>query len=1170
MDPEGVRDIFYAESAIFLHYGVREAIKALPFRARSLDSRFVGVQLPLTRRLPRRLDIVYQQYPGLHAMDAVVLADIDPTVFDADDLQNLAACVEAGGGLLLLAGPNSFSRAQRNWGALREVLPVDIPLQTNRKTKLWNDPLPEAERAELPVAVGAPHPVTRGIVPALGQVSTLHPMTVREGAQVLATAGGAPLLVAREYGRGRVLVVGASPDGTPEDLFASPGWPGLLMQGLTWLMGRQADLMIERCNLDASPLAAGQSRSFTVEVGAEAPGPFAARAAASQADPGWLSAGREAQYGEETAVPVSWQECRARVDFTPPAPGRWRLCIEVSGEGWANTRAVDFDATTPANLRLRTRNGKYVLAPGWTLPLHLWANGDARGTLVIVDFDGNDVLRREGVSAGPLDVELPELEPGEYQAIAEMGGETACLRFQVVMPLQRIGLTFAAPGGHGQSEERVRWGYEYFRERGFNAFGGSLRAWPDAPGLDGPRQGEYAAYLAQRDGFDVWGEYLGAAVLSTHAHYGDEGTKTTRPCVLSPEYPEAVRAALAEKHRGASAVPRAASIEILDEPHLLRANVCHCDHCRAAYRARFGYDMPDWDEAIAARDRRTRDYFEWVVDYAGEAFRQGWAIWKSLGRGPCLHHVVCAIGNGHLNAQHAIAEDLAWVEHADFFEFDCYNYMYPHWRPFGKLRWNEFHYMFGHFRFLALRNGQRMGFFIQVTDRDVPAKPYDPLRAPSETLYAALGGGAKAFHLMAQGGFTFSQNCREEKFDTFAGDIKKVLRAAPLLDRAESPRSHVAMTFPFHDRLYRTPPHYLPEGYIGLGFYTADHKPYDTIWPNHKSPINLAELLFRVFGETDVVDQRAFHEGALDHYQGFVLNTTDYITGEDARAVARFVEEGGVLLCDHVPGHFTDGAACDLLAPLFSGQPRHFYRDITLTGSTYGKGKTLLISGDLNELYTRSIEEDDPVLRDLLEETVRGFFFDAGLRPHVLSTNPEIEVNLLQTPDTRVLVAVNHADTRQASRLVLYAPPFPIAQVRDLVTMERLAFTGSATAVEIAVELDEREGVILGCYPAAPVESAIRLNRTRFTAGERLYFSVELTDERGTPARGDQVVEVRVTDPRGDEHKQFGGLRCAANGILRIEAPLAVNARPGEWTITAFDRFTTRQETATFHVDPAK
>ena len=47
MDPEGIREVFYAECGASGDYGVRTAMRALPFPSRWEESYFVGVHLPL-------------------------------------------------------------------------------------------------------------------------------------------------------------------------------------------------------------------------------------------------------------------------------------------------------------------------------------------------------------------------------------------------------------------------------------------------------------------------------------------------------------------------------------------------------------------------------------------------------------------------------------------------------------------------------------------------------------------------------------------------------------------------------------------------------------------------------------------------------------------------------------------------------------------------------------------------------------------------------------------------------------------------------------------------------------------------------------------------------------------------------------------------------------------
>ena len=630
MDPEGVRQVFLAECGSAADYGIRRALRALPFAARFTESFFYGVHLPLTRPLPKRLDVTLQQHVGLHACDAVVLADIDPVIFDADDLLNLLAYVEAGGGLLLAGGPNSFCNAQRNWGPLREALPASFMIGPTRRTRLWNAPPPTEEQiAPEPVLLVDEHPLGRGLCGELGTTAHLHAVQPEPDASVVAAAAGKPVVVAGRFGQGRVLMVSAYPGPGEGCMFGSPAWADLLRQGLAWLMGRDEDLVIEGCDMRDEPMPVGQERAMTVQFDSAVAPDTRVKPWVRRADPGWLSVGREPQYAEECEQEFLSNECRAAFHFAPSQPGLYEVGIEASGKDWANVRMVEVRVRSETDLRLSSSNGEYTFAPGQSFRLDLHANGTTQARLRIVDFDGNEVWLRDDVGSGPVEIPIPQWELGEYEVIAETDDDRAQLRFCVTRPLRQIGFSFVA-NASGPTEERVRWWFDYFRSRGFDAFATSLPEETHAA-PSGFRPAAFQHYLVQREGLELWGEYLGAALLSTHSHYGEEGSNPTRPCVFSPEYGQALRDLLEPKFRAAASLPRMASLEILDEPHLMRPNVCRCDYCLQRYRERFGEEMPTWDEALASRDQQTSNYFEWVVDYAAEAFRTGHETWKSFG-----------------------------------------------------------------------------------------------------------------------------------------------------------------------------------------------------------------------------------------------------------------------------------------------------------------------------------------------------------------------------------------------------------------------------------------------------------------------------------------------------------------------------------------------------------
>jgi len=1140
MDPEGVRQVFIAEPRHETCSGVREAVRSLPFPARFRQSYCCGLNVPLTYPLPKRLDLELQQFTPMHRYDAIVLAGIDPVLLDADDLLNLLAYVQRGGGLMLIGGTLAFGNAQRGFGPLDAALPGRPALRPDT-------------RGEAEVRLCGSAPITRGLSGGLGRVSVVQALDVKPTAQVVAEANGMPLVVYGTYGAGRVVMVAtfANPD-QKDNMFLAPAWGELARQALSWLMKRDGDLVIERAEMDRTPMQAGESRTFVLELSPDATKPIGARATARLADEGWLAAGREPIWGEAREIPVRLDGERVECELGGETKGLHLVRIEVSGPGWANVREAQVEVRTPAALKLRTRREFQVTAPGRQMIFDIASEAaPAPCTLRVLDFDGQEVFRAEAEAPGSVGFEVPQLETGPYEAVAERDGEQARVRFLVTAPLRELGLTVVSMVNFAHPEDRTEEFYEYHRDRGFNGFSTQLHL--DDPDSAQAKACRYAPYLAQRDGHVVWGEYADVRLLSTHGHQYAEGTHPTRPCLNTPEHATALRELLERNHRAAYDIPRMASLEILDEPHIYRGDVCRCEVCLKLFEQKHGHPMPTWDEAVDYCDQRTRDFFDWVVGYATEAFRMGYEIWRTFPKGPMLHHVLSQMGSCRQNIRTAVANDLPWSPHADFLEFDCYNYQFGHWRCNDVLRFAEFHYHSGEFRALSLRNKQPLGFFIQLTDWDAPTAPLDPAKSSSELFYSAIGAGAKYFHMMASEVFAMNLNGREERFEALAEDIKKAQRAAPLLSRGQSPRRHVAMMIPYYDHMYRPADHYLPEGYVGLGFYGYDERPYDTTWPYHIPPFNVAELLFRSFGELDTLFDSALAEGALDDYEALLIPGTEYLPDEAVKPILKFVERGGALLCDRVPHHLTGGKETDALEALFTGQDQIFWGDMKVRYCTYGKGKTLLFSQELQEVYSSSIEQNQPTLRYLLKDTIKNFLFGCGIRPHARSSNYEIEADVLLTDETIVLVVVSHAEDKQRSRITLYRPPVPVRYAFDLVTMQEHEISHTEEGIEINVELGEREGLILGLYAQKPTTAALEADGS---GEDRLAFSATLLDARGKPARGDHVVEVEVTDPAGERRINHSGLRCTTNGVLRVDEPFAINARRGTWTVSVFDRYT--------------
>lgn len=148
--------------------------------------------------------------------DAYILGDLDSTALGDELLEKLAAELEKGKGLIALGGYHSFGPGGYRNTPLRDVLPVEM----DRLARQDFD-LPYVERWHVPgplvMLPARPHPVTtlatesenpsvwRKLKPLTG-ANRWSGVKAIPGVQVLAESpDGVPLLVAGEYGRGRVL-----------------------------------------------------------------------------------------------------------------------------------------------------------------------------------------------------------------------------------------------------------------------------------------------------------------------------------------------------------------------------------------------------------------------------------------------------------------------------------------------------------------------------------------------------------------------------------------------------------------------------------------------------------------------------------------------------------------------------------------------------------------------------------------------------------------------------------------------------------------------------------------------------------------------------------------------------------------------------------------------------
>ncbi len=151
------------------YYRIEDALRSLPQKPQIHLARFRGLHLPLSG-FPATRD-------ALFGFDAVVMVDVDPYVVTPEQMRWLTDYVASGGGLLFVAGPNTFGRSVGFGPGMKKLLPVEFaahcaPRRFGRA----------AQRA-------GRHPVVDGVPERLGDACTGYPLKPKPDAQVLLRCG---------------------------------------------------------------------------------------------------------------------------------------------------------------------------------------------------------------------------------------------------------------------------------------------------------------------------------------------------------------------------------------------------------------------------------------------------------------------------------------------------------------------------------------------------------------------------------------------------------------------------------------------------------------------------------------------------------------------------------------------------------------------------------------------------------------------------------------------------------------------------------------------------------------------------------------------------------------------------------------------------------------------
>ncbi|NSW56592.1 MAG: hypothetical protein HPY44_11290 [Armatimonadetes bacterium] len=1029
------------------------------------------------------------------------------------------------------------------------------------------------------------HPVFNAIADRFGPVSTVRDLDPKPGSQVLARVAGQPVLLARELGQGRVLLINTV--GKRGGIGTGEMADDLLCTSLLWLGKRaepvrfgSAEYLPETVPID------GQVRPYLRLLRADPQSPVELRVSVEYADRHTL----EQEAGElsplRTTVDGNGLEGEIRLlDYR--AEGTLVFTATMSDEEGNVTFRRDWqsEATNPVNIALSVPGNRTVTAEGFQIDFAGTRQGDLpEGAQIVAwveDPSGRELAR---IAPAPREdrfdwsYRVPNLAEGEYRLRTRVSTaegkilDESALTFHVV-PRLDLGdfypTTMRLSPFSTFDQAAIEAEIEAIIAHGFNTLtfsGRRLRTGPNAV-LD------FAEDYAQRRGMAVSYSFQGDFSLLN---------RDTPPpvSVYSPEYSAALRPVIEKAVETCRRVPRLLNVQgYMDEPFQVGGNTFDDrPPAREEFRRRYGIEMPTREEAM-------KDPALWLkyVDFWSDGFAAGWRqsyamvkelypdFWVELTHDS--HNTFGAAGNG-FRGSWAVDDVFHWGAPFDSVNYDIYPYLSTDFRR-GKFRdpmvprIAGIHMAFAQMRNLAYTYEKKLGFWVESGWGGKLAPESDLRRftwSPRELTYTAIAAGCDYLN-------TFWGIPEDPRWwQTHGETMNEVKAVAPLLTRSKVPQAKAAFLFP------RTQHVLLQEEYWNV--------------------MVALEAFRRAYGDLDCIHEDQLAQGKLDQYAILCLFDVHLMKRASAETIRAWCEKGGFLLADEVPsldelkrplgifeqlfgvtgsaevreGPFViSGSPATGEVPRLWGLRSYTSGDATPSRETAGgapvwfqrqagEGSARLLNLPLKDCYFHALAQSDTSpdaagILGLINAATAGM-----PAPNVASNNPEIEAAVRQTEQgTTLLFVINHEGQDPVTTVqVNCAPPGCIA--RDLVSGERVATEGE---YRLMLECPWGTTRLIGLFPSDPSGVAIVGLPETAQAGETVAYTVEVG---GGDSEGNHLLDITVAGPDGQARLAFSGRTCTENGRCERNVRLPINAQPGTWTVLAKSLWDGSSAQATFQV----
>ncbi|OQB73144.1 MAG: hypothetical protein BWX89_01094 [candidate division TA06 bacterium ADurb.Bin131] len=1184
MDPHGIREALVIEQANQAGYYFDEIIGSLPFPMRVRKSYYIRKNLPFTYSLPKRIDRTFQGRTGLLAYDLIIVSGVDVCEFSPEEQLNLISYVEHGGAMIFTGGAYTFEKSDGTYHILGSILPVEINFPENSArisipVDIEDKNLVKSQNVKL----NKQHPVCKGLSSTMGTISVMHQLKPKKDATVVATCGNLPVVVLGKYANGRVSAITAIPDYDnlkgiidQTSFFEHSDYDDFMRNIIMWLLKKEKEITIKSFSVKQ------QRKSRQLEIKAELE-PTKEKIKRAQLevyanDFDKQANGRTVEFSV-SVLKKNLEIKNNRVKFLVRMPVilnlppeelyKFSLTVQYGKDVNRDYKNIGLDPYEPVlhrrdtvisikqacYIKIKNLEEEYVFMPGQKLRFEILPQPPELEKLVleIKDPQGSIVFQKQDINPGSsyiFEYQIPLWRRGRY--VLRVTGITHSQTFYAEYPFAIVhikpveDLIFVAPVNiSGLTETRIREEVLDRVNKGFNCviseqIKGKI---PDRY----KRNILYYRFLTQFEHkLYLWGEYTGLSCFVDHGPwYMEEGENPNIPCVLTDEFRKKTFDYVKPIIERAEKIPALLSMEIWDEPHALPANICRCNICLETFRKKYGYEMPKWSEITDVHGKKRYDFFDFIGDYYEKAFKDTYDAVLSYRSRVQANHVFALVGAGQYSTHFSFTDDVKWFPYCDTFEFDCYNYMYAHFAAAEKAMFHQFHFAFARYRNIAAYYRKQLGFFIQTDDRDYP-HDIEPIKAPCEILYTAIGQNAKTFHLMYKPTFSVNFGLRQERWDIFGRELKRIRNASPLLKKLNKPSSKLAMFYPHTNWVINPQPKKLPPGYVGIGFYHKEERPFNKWYPSGYTPFNSYEFMFRYFGECDVIDERFVAKGLMDNYKAIALLATDYIHADAIEKIRGFVKNGGVLFMDRIPSYNQNGDRIDFFDEQLNFDCENLFGSIKIKTASYGNGKVYLLTGDLDEIYTDILISDDKRRESLLIEKFQDIFFNREkIFPNCISKNIIVEASLLSNNEFKCVTIVNHSRKPEKTTVCVFNPEYEVNLVVDLITYERFPVRRRDSWIEFDCDVEDLSGRFIGLYEKFPETIEIE-GRDSYEKGEFLYLKI-LPESGGNIVKGEFLARIVCKDPEGDiESDKI--ISINSDGYI-IGRPISINEITGKWDL---------------------